>query len=717
MNSRKILLGILISLLMIQYISAEPTFALDDNQFGNIRYGSVQANSPISIGLATNRTACFPIVAGTSGYFDSFDLEFDTKNSASFKFWIDNEITFNFSTADVHGYWNGSGEFYFETDELLQYENQFVSKGEFFYFCIQATDTLSNSISGYKINQEATSYYPDYRMVSVAQPLFLDNQNPVLIQHPNGTIYNSSLQFNDLGLGFVQYSTADEIPQSFQICYRPSFFSGEDYCYSYSSYEGSQHLFGLDTDGANTWVGQYFTYNFDDGYAESIDLYMYGSTTTSGAETLTFKLWTLDADTFPAKQLLVEETGIALSGVAQENSTLLNIPFSSSAFLETDKEYMFEVSCVSGCTGGTDKYLLSKGYLYPNSYYKEGFQDTIGHGFENNSGVITNLSVDAIFVLNFASDIVPTEPGAGNLSNCTTTCTTWSGSSYLKEDFIGNLIECDWAVNSQYCWLGSMIFDKTDPYYTIFKNTDLKYSTDSRYYTVSFDFRPADIDTDGYVSLSLYDYDYVRYINVLFGAGGVLYNNEEGDAVETYSNMSTSTVKNVQLHVDLTNDDFDLYYDDVKVVSGLQFVNSFYNMDSIYGLRVSSQDAGYQFENLEIYATNQDNVRTVLDEGGVDILPDETKTWCELFSKETVTCSVDSDCESGDCLPTGHCAKFDFTWCDENGHTRGNGCVISAMTTCVLESTGDIILDNFFLFLVFLVILMGLVYVFIMFKN
>jgi len=313
-------------------------------------------------------------------------------------------------------------------------------------------------------------------------------------------------------------------------------------------------------------------------------------------------------------------------------------------------------------------------------------------------GKVFDISLDDLTVYEGDADIE--EP----IITCTTNCTAWSSPYRLRESFEGYINTCDWATTENICFDGTLSRIQSNPYYSAFKNTDLIESSDSRYVTIAFDIKPTNIASNGWVGVSIYDEDYQRFIQFLFGENGTMYNNEDGDANEKYSNTSISLSKTVNLHIDFTDDDFDLWYDGNKVSSSLGFTDSFLNIDNVYGVRLSSDNAVFEIDNLEVYGSDQNNNPLLPDEELVSPV-NENKSWCNLFSHTVIECTQDSDCSSDSCLPNGKCNRFDMTYCDENGHKRGNYCMVAGMTSCVLENTSDLILDHFLLFLVLLILI------------
>lgn len=717
---KKIILPIMFLILLTTVFAYENYHAYNESQFGNIQV-QMGTDGAEAFGTVNNITLCVESVAPMDGYVNSFYFEGDTYVTS-------NDYCINTEVADPNdGYWNGfytvitgcdtnvSGTMLLDTVEnVTNYLNYKFYEGEQFYFCMQEpTNAGSMQLDTFQTNSFVIDEGNETWDV-VQQPLLNDLKQWKVSTAGQGLWYHSNTVDWHRG--------RNKFPQKAQFCMKPSEFEDE-VCYTIAGQEQNRYQYSC---GAlDDKVGEKFQWHGNTGtIINKIDLWMYSGTLTPSNAEFKIGLDHIDISDNTTTNIYLsgvhnysELNGSGIRKVTEE--TLL-----PTMALTEDEYYLLYFTCTQGCSdpSTTNGVCSAFNWYHADPYFEQGFQSDTGRMFLegiSGAGYVEYSNRDMNFLLTTYEGDIWGEDVADptNLTDCPTNCTTWSGSSYLKEDFNGDVSTCDWAVNDYYCWDNQIITDKTYDFYSIFKTTDLKYGTDSRYFTVSFDIKPADIEADGYVSLSLYDVDFTKYVNVLFGDNNKFYNNENGNAIEYYSNMSSGTTKNMKLHIDLTDDDFDVYYDGSLIVSSLEFVDEFYNMDNIYGFRLSSLEAGYVFENLEIYASNQDNVRTAVD-GDIPLFEvDEDKSWCGYFTRSQPTCTQDSDCETDECLPSGKCASFDFTYCDDNGKKRGNMCMASAMTSCVLESTGEIILDNFFLFLVFLIMIMGLVYLVIMLKN
>jgi len=708
MNYKKIILPILFFMLIFNVYAEENYHAYDENKFGNVQI-QIGSDGAEAFGTVNNISLCIESVAPKNGYINSFYLEGGTWSYAT-EYCLSNTLSIPTTNCPT----GVSGTLSLDSVEnVTNYLNYEFYKGETFYICIQEPTNSGTQ----QIDTVATNSF------------VIDEGNETWDTFSSSDINDLKQYKSPLG-GFGIWYHSDVLDwykrsknaQNVQFCMLDS-VTLEETCYSQASKYLS--IYGSNCGEIDEKVGEIFQWKGEDGVTiDNINMWLYGG--VGNPTTAKFKIGVDEIDITDNSTFNLylggEHNYSEITNATNIKKITDEITF-SLIDLETDNYYLIYFVCTSGCSSPATLNGICGAFNYwdSDSYFIKGFQDETGKMFKDDGTYNTFPQLDLAFLFESSesqlwNDDEETQ-NPSNLTNCSTNCTTWSGSSYLKEDFNGDISTCNWAVNDYYCWNNQIITDKTYDYYSIFKNTDLKYDTDSRYFTVSFDIKPADIEPDGYVSIGLYDLDFVKYVNVLFGDNNILYNNENGNAVSRYTNLSSSTTKNIQLHIDLTDDSFDLYYDGSLIDSGLQFTNDFYNADNIYGIRISSSEAGYILENLEIYATNQNNVRTAVDGDIPNFDVNEDESFCGYFTRNTPSCSVDSDCETGKCMLTGRCASFDFNYCDDNGKTRGNMCMVSAVTSCVLNSTGDIILDNFFLFLVFLIIIMLFVYLLIMARN
>lgn len=304
-----------------------------------------------------------------------------------------------------------------------------------------------------------------------------------------------------------------------------------------------------------------------------------------------------------------------------------------------------------------------------------------------------------------------------------TFCSSWEIPLHLKEEFNGYMSECNWNVDpDMFMWSKLSLENEIEDFmlYKIFDDDsdNAIYYDKSRYGAVKFDYTPYS-DSTSVNTMNLYLYDLAfsnAFVRLFFKTNGNVDSIVDGDNYNIYGSLVMDTTKEVKIVVDLVSDTFDFYYDDSLIEANIGFHNEFLNVDYFNGIYFQSTQSHYEIDNLEVYESDSDGIELPNIQDPI-LVADETKVWCELFTKTTPSCSTDNDCETGKCLPNKKCSSFDFTYCDEKGKTRGNMCMVSGMTSCVLKSSGNIILGNFFYFLVALIIIMGLVYITIMFRN
>jgi len=218
------------------------------------------------------------------------------------------------------------------------------------------------------------------------------------------------------------------------------------------------------------------------------------------------------------------------------------------------------------------------------------------------------------------------------------------------------------------------------------------------------------------ITFRLYDSDEFNFVTLWFmDSGDYLWYNDGGEGkIATPINLNeTFEYKAI---IDLESDNYDIYFNGSKVVDDSSFTNEFVNIQNLKWIKFTSNEGHFILDNLKIFGSSSEGTPIVPDEDLEETL-DTDKRWCDLFFKNQPVCSSDDDCESGVCLVNNKCASFDFTYCDEHNMLRTNKCLVSAMAFCMLSSTGDIILDNFFLFLILLILLMGFVYLMIMLRS
>jgi hypothetical protein len=295
-------------------------------------------------------------------------------------------------------------------------------------------------------------------------------------------------------------------------------------------------------------------------------------------------------------------------------------------------------------------------------------------------------------------------------------CTEWASPYILKEDFNGCLNDCGWnTVPSSLCAYGSLQSTLGDSI-AIAKQNDYVDSTISRYVTLSFDITSQGFNLVNGVSFQLYDADAKNFIYLLLN-NGILFNRVDGN-YEVLSAVYSGLLTNVQIHIDLSEDTFDVYIDGYLISSGNHFTNSVTDINTIGSFYLQSSNYAYLLDNVKMYMTDQTNNELIINPNEKPpVVVDSTKGVCGHVFKITPACEQDSECETGYCTPTGKCSSFDMTYCDENGMTRGNQCILSAYGGCFMSSIGSIILGNFLYVLIFILLLVGVTYLAVMLRS
>lgn len=306
----------------------------------------------------------------------------------------------------------------------------------------------------------------------------------------------------------------------------------------------------------------------------------------------------------------------------------------------------------------------------------------------------------------------------GSLLGQVTVCDTWELPYYLVESFNGYLADCNWLTSNEIYNEGELSVTDAISYYFAQKNTDLAEEDNVDFVTMTFDLNVINISVIGStITFRLYDDDGFNFITAYFrDTGDYLFYNDDGTGRQA-GGITLGTELPYKFVIDLPNDKWDIYINNTKVVTDSDFSDAFVNIRNIQTIKLTSNDANFELDNLKIFASDSTGSPLLPDEELEPTEVDADFIMCGYFWKNPVVCSDDEDCLTGQCNMNNRCSGFDYTYCDEKGMVRGNKCVMSAVAMCILSSTGDIILDNFFLFLILLVMLMGGVYLVIMFRR
>lgn len=296
-------------------------------------------------------------------------------------------------------------------------------------------------------------------------------------------------------------------------------------------------------------------------------------------------------------------------------------------------------------------------------------------------------------------------------------CDTWNLPYYLVESFRGYLSNCDWVTTHNIWTTGNLSVTEDINFYSAHKRTDLAEEDNTRYVTMTFDLDIVNIAVIGStITFRLYDSDDFNFVTIFFrDSGDYLWYNDGGSG-EIAGMITLNQSFPYKFVIDFIDDEWDIYYNGTSLVNNSDFTNSFANIESLQTFKVTSSDATFNLDNLKIYGS---------DATGTPLLPDDELTkivvndsiWCGMFYKTNPKCVADEDCTTGDCLPGGTCNRFNMAYCDDEGYTRGNYCMLAGVSSCVLSSTADLVLDHFFLFVILIMLMMGLVYLIIMFRR
>lgn len=345
------------------------------------------------------------------------------------------------------------------------------------------------------------------------------------------------------------------------------------------------------------------------------------------------------------------------------------------------------------------------------------------HGFNPNNWerLYARLSIDHISVTkgnNVGAGVVTNNPETklylsklnvyGSDPNLESYCDSWAEPYLLKESFYGYLSQCDWvAVPDSYA-NGNLRFFDEDMAASYTKLLDAKTSDEISHFTLKFDTKPISVTSEAFYSVSALDENYRGFIRLLVSDSNKLYYVSDGNAVEV-AELTTNQMATIKAHVDFAKRNYDIYVDGVKVKEDAPFVNTDWVIDDVSGVRLYSSYSDAVIDNLEVYIS--DSGDKAVDSGVSDnVKPvDEDISVCGLFHKENPACVDDTDCKTGACV-NGKCSGFDMNYCDDNGHTRGSYCMMAGMTSCGLNNAKDLILDNFVLFLIFIILMIMLGY-------
>ena len=307
--------------------------------------------------------------------------------------------------------------------------------------------------------------------------------------------------------------------------------------------------------------------------------------------------------------------------------------------------------------------------------------------------------------------------GLDLVENASSTCDSVSLPYYLKESFNGQLSQCNWTTSFDYTFAGSLDITELVGYWyaqkdftSPFDGTVLS-SANSRYVSMTYTFKITNVMSGMNTELRLYDNSGVNLVH-LFTLDNDLYVNENGVASVVYNNLNLGQTYSIKVVIDLQGNTYDVYVDGTLVGNDKRFVNQFYDADNVFSVKISSNAIAYTIDNLYIFTSDSTGNavigNTAQQVAAATALDNET-LFCNLFYKATPACVNNTQCSTGACI-RGHCASFDYNYCDENGYTRGQKCMFGAVTSCAFSSVTSIIFDNFLWVLIFIAILVVVVY-------
>ena len=303
-----------------------------------------------------------------------------------------------------------------------------------------------------------------------------------------------------------------------------------------------------------------------------------------------------------------------------------------------------------------------------------------------------------------------------------TVCTEWDLPYFLREEFNGYPMVCDWSANLNIFFNGEYKLFDTTSLYQQFKELPVHAKDENiRYVGMEFDAQINSFGTDGSTYVRLYDEDYELFLTLLLYEGS-------GDIILAYQDSGTNTVAhtgipfnesfNYVVIIDFESDTYDIYFNGSLVKSSADFYKDNYNLQEIGFARIGSTLSNVELDNFEIYGSDEEGGKVVPDDEDSKVSPvDTTTSLCGIVHRTQPSCTEDDDCDSGYCLPHGKCARWDANYCAENEMAYGNKCFFAGTLECGLTSATNAIINNIFLFMGLLVLIMLAVYLVIFFTR
>lgn len=301
-------------------------------------------------------------------------------------------------------------------------------------------------------------------------------------------------------------------------------------------------------------------------------------------------------------------------------------------------------------------------------------------------------------------------------TNFDTVCDEYEPPYYLVESFNGYLDPCDWVTSINIYNSGFLSLTQGTSSYYAQKTMDTITETNSRYVTVKFDMTVINITTPNSITFRLYDETDSNVFTLWWqDTGDNLFYSEYGVGyIASPFNLSTKYI--VKAILDLKADSYDLYLNDTLVADNKGWTERYLNVESIKTVKFTSASSAFNLDNVNVFTSDATGNPLTPGSTIIKVIDNQTSV-CGLVFKEDQPCVNDEDCETGDCLPNNICNHFDMTYCDENGHIRGNKCMFAGYSGCFFSSATEVMFDNFFYVLIAIILLIAVVYLGVMLRR
>ncbi|MCJ7816903.1 MAG: hypothetical protein MUP55_03535, partial [Candidatus Aenigmarchaeota archaeon] len=302
-------------------------------------------------------------------------------------------------------------------------------------------------------------------------------------------------------------------------------------------------------------------------------------------------------------------------------------------------------------------------------------------------------------------------------TNFDTNCDTWESPYVLKESFNGYLAVCKW-VTSHNIWNGGLLsLSKATTSYFAQRSFDSTITdVDTRYVTWMFDLNVINVTAGSSITVRGYDDTDFNFFTLWWqDTGDYLWYNQYGTG-DIATTINLSTTYQVKIIMDMQNDNYDLYLNNILILDNKGWTKQFYNLQNFKSIKYTSAKSALTLDNVIIYTS--DATGNPLTPSGTITQPvNNASSMCGLFYKIKPTCTTDDDCVTGSCLPNHQCNSFDMTYCDKNSYVRGNKCILAGVASCFFGSATDLVFDNFFYVLIAIIMLIAIVYLSVMLRR